>query len=160
MCINININININILGRIKQITFSSAPFAKKLFDFIESLFEVKLHNVYGSTETFAICIDNQVLKPTVEDYKLIDIPELGYYSTDKSHPRGELLVKTTTMITGYYKNPEFNSQIFDEQGYYKISDIVKEIAKDQLVFIERRKNFIKLSQGEFINTALLETLF
>ncbi|MFV9998238.1 MAG: hypothetical protein AB8W37_09330 [Arsenophonus endosymbiont of Dermacentor nuttalli] len=63
-------------------------------------------------------------------------------------------------MITGYYKNPEFNSQIFDEQGYYKISDIVKEIAKDQLVFIERRKNFIKLSQGEFINTALLETLF
>lgn len=153
--------IRINIFGgRIAQISFSSAPLTKKLADFIESLFEIKLHNDYGSTETLAICHDNKVLKPPVENYKLIDVPELGYYSTDKPYPRGELLLKTATIIAGYYKHPELNSQLFDEQGYYKTGDIVKETAKDHLVFIERRKNVIKLSQSEFITTTMLESLF
>ncbi|WGL97455.1 thioester reductase domain-containing protein [Arsenophonus sp. aPb] len=146
--------------GRITNISFGSGHLAKKLADFIESLFEIKLYNDYGSTETLVICNDNKVLKPPVEDYKLIDVPELGYYSTDKPYPRGELLLKTATIISGYYKHPELNSQIFDEQGYYKTGDIVKETAKDHLVFIERRKNVIKLSQGEFIITTMLETLF
>ncbi|HGJ5863023.1 thioester reductase domain-containing protein [Arsenophonus nasoniae] len=153
--------IRINIFGgRVTQIFYSSAPLTNKLTDFIESLFEVKLLNMYGSTETLAICINNKILKPPVEDYKLIDVPVLGYYSTDKPYPRGELLLKTATIIPGYYKHPELYSQLFDEQGYYMTGDIVKETAKDHLVVIERKKNVIKLSQGEFITTTMLETLF
>lgn len=153
--------IRINIFGgRITHISFSSGSLAKKLADFIESLFEIKLYNQYGSIETLAICNNNKVLKPPVEDYKLLDVPELGYYSTDKPYPRGELLLKTSTIIPGYYKYPKLNSQLFDEQGYYKTGDIVKETAKDHLVFLERRKNVIKLSQGEFITTTMLETLY
>ena len=34
--------------------------------------------------------------RPPVIDYKLVDVPELGYFITDQPHPRGELLVKTT----------------------------------------------------------------
>lgn len=153
--------IRINIFGgRITHISFGSGPLAKKLADFIESIFEIKLYNDYGNTETLAICSDNKVLKPPVEDYKLIDVPEPGYYSTDKPYPRGELLLKTATIISGYYKHPELNSQLFDQQGYYKTGNIVKETAKDHLVFIERRKNVIKLSQGEFIITTKFEALF
>jgi fatty acid CoA ligase FadD9 len=42
-----------------------------------------------------------------VLDWKLVDAPELGYTSRDQPFPRGELLVKTTTAIPGYYKNPK-----------------------------------------------------
>ena len=34
-------------------------------------------------------------------------------------YPRGELLVKTSTMISGYWNRPDLNDQIFDD-GWYK----------------------------------------
>ena len=43
----------------------------------------------------------------TVLDFKLVDVPELGYLTTDRPFPRGELLVKTRCLITGYYKHPK-----------------------------------------------------
>ncbi len=43
----------------------------------------------------------------TVLDWKLVDVPELGYLTTNRPFPRGELLVKTRSLITGYYKHPK-----------------------------------------------------
>ena len=39
-----------------------------------------------------------------VTEWKLVDVPELGYSTTDKPYPRGELHIKTKAMIPGYYK--------------------------------------------------------
>ena len=36
-----------------------------------------------------------------------MDVPELGYFTSDKPFPRGELLVLTDTMIDGYYKHQD-----------------------------------------------------
>lgn len=46
-------------------------------------------------------------LGPNVTEWKLVDVPDLGYYTTDKPFPRGELLIKTKTMIDGYYKHQD-----------------------------------------------------
>ena len=61
-------------------------------------------------------------------DYKLVDVPELGYFHTDQPHPRGELLVKTETLFPGYYKRPEVTAEVFDPDGYYRTGDIVAEV--------------------------------
>ena len=42
-----------------------------------------------------------------VKEWKLVDVPELGYFTSDKPFPRGELLVLTETMIDGYYKHQD-----------------------------------------------------
>ena len=42
-----------------------------------------------------------------VIDWRLIDVPDLGYFISDKPFPRGELLIKTKTMIDGYYKHQD-----------------------------------------------------
>jgi long-subunit acyl-CoA synthetase (AMP-forming) len=38
---------------------------------------------------------------------KLIDVPELGYMTTDKPYPRGEICVKSPSMMKGYWKEEE-----------------------------------------------------
>jgi long-subunit acyl-CoA synthetase (AMP-forming) len=59
--------------------------------------------NSYGSTEAGDITTEGNV-SANVE-VKLVDVPELGYLSTDIPWPRGEIVVKTKTMIAGYYKD-------------------------------------------------------
>ena len=40
-----------------------------------------------------------------VTAWKLRDVPELGYHTFDKPHPRGELLVITKAIVPGYFKH-------------------------------------------------------
>lgn len=133
---------------------------------FIESVIELELHDGYGSTEAGGgVVIDTIVRRPPVLDYKLFDVPELGYFGTDQPHPRGELLLKTSTMIPGYYKRPDINAEIFDADGYYRTGDIVAELdrdalGRDRLVYVDRRNNVLKLSQGEFVAVANVEAVF
>ena len=42
-----------------------------------------------------------------VLEWKLVDVPELGYFNTDKPFPRGELVLKTRGLIKGYFKHPK-----------------------------------------------------
>ena len=51
-------------------------------------------------------------------------------------------------------------SEVFDADGYYRTGDIVAEIAPDQLVYLDRRNNVLKLSQGEFVTVSKLEAVF
>ena len=60
-------------------------------------LLDIHLVNGYGSTEDGVVLVDDQIRRPPVIDYKLVDVPELGYFATDRPHPRGELWVKTRT---------------------------------------------------------------
>ncbi len=103
---------------------------------------------------------DGQVRRPPVIDYKLVDVPELGYFSTDRPHSRGELLLKTTNMFPGYYKRPEVTAEVFDADGFYRTGDIVAELGPDQLQYVDRRNFVLKLSQGEFVTASKLEAVF
>lgn len=147
--------------GRYMTAICGSAPLAAEMKDFIESALRVELHDGYGSTEAGgSVLIDNQIKRPPVIDYKLIDVPELGYFGTDQPYPRGELLLKTVAMIPGYYKRPEVTAEIFDEDGFYRTGDIVAERAPDELTYVDRRNNVLKLSQGEFVAVARLEAIY
>ncbi|GAA1014454.1 carboxylic acid reductase [Streptomyces thermogriseus] len=150
-----------NVLGgRVTWASNSSAPLSAELTAFIESLLGLELHNVYGSTEAGGVSVDGVLLRPPVVDYKLVDVPELGYFGTDSPHPRGELLLKTDAIVPGYYKQPELTAELFDEDGYYRTGDIVAELEPDRIAIVDRRKNVLKLSQGEFVATSRLEAVF
>ncbi|MEU8761299.1 carboxylic acid reductase [Streptomyces sp. NPDC048659] len=150
-----------NVLGgRVTWASSSSAPLSAELTAFTESLLGLELHNVYGSTEAAGVSVDGVLLRPPVTDYKLADVPELGYFRTDTPHPRGELLLKTDVIIPGYYKQPELSAELFDEDGYYRTGDIAAELGPDRIAIVDRRKSVLKLSQGEFVATARLEAVF
>lgn len=83
-----------NVLGgRFVMALTGSAPISAEMTAWVESLLaDVHLVEGYGSTEAGMVLNDGMVRRPAVIDYKLVDVPELGYFGTDQPYPRGELL--------------------------------------------------------------------
>ncbi|MEU6701229.1 carboxylic acid reductase [Pseudonocardia sp. NPDC046786] len=144
--------------GRILMASNGSALLNDEVRALMEELFRIPLHEGYGTTETgSAFVIDNQILRPPVIDYKLVDVPELGYFATDRPYPRGELLVKTYTMISGYYRRPDLDAELFDADGFCRTGDVMALTGPDELRFVDRRNNVLKLSQAEFVAISTVE---
>jgi fatty acid CoA ligase FadD9 len=134
---------------------------SSELLSFYESILEMPVTNVYGSTELAGtIMLNGLMRRPPVVEYKLVDVPELGYFRTDRPHPRGELYVKTETMFAGYYNRAEVTASVFDPDGFYKTGDIFAEVAPDRFEFTDRRNDVFKLSQGEFVSAATVEEAY
>ena len=146
--------------GRHVMALTGSAPLSAEMKKFVENFLDLHLIDGYGSTEAGAVFVDGQVQRPPVLDYKLVDVPDLNYFLTDRPHPRGELLVKSTSLFPGYYKRPDVTAAMFDDDGYYRTGDVVAEIAPDHLTYVDRRNNVLKLSQGEFVTVSKLEAVY
>jgi fatty acid CoA ligase FadD9 len=148
--------------GRLLLVGCGSASLAPETHAFMESMLNMHIPIGYSGTELTgrAVLFDGKVQRPPVIAYKLVDVPELGYFSTDKPYPRGELLVKSERFMGGYYKRAELTAERFDEDGFYKTGDIMAELGPDRLMYLDRRNNVVKLSQGEFVATSRLEVLY
>ncbi|OMC02688.1 oxidoreductase [Mycobacterium sp. NS-7484] len=146
--------------GRFVSAMTGSAPISAEMKAWVERLLDMHLLEGYGSTEAGSVFVDGHIQRPPVIDYKLVDVPDLGYFRTDRPHPRGELLVKSEQMFPGYYKRPEITAEMFDEDGYYRTGDIVAELGPDHVEYLDRRNNVLKLSQGEFVTVSKLEAVF
>ncbi len=127
---------------------------------FVETCLGIHVLDGYGLTEVGMVTKDGRITRPPVLDYKLVDVPELGYFLTDKPFPRGELLVKSLTATPGYFKRPDVTANAFDAQGYYRTGDVMAELEPGRLAYVDRRNNVLKLSQGEFVAVARLEAVF
>jgi fatty acid CoA ligase FadD9 len=133
-----------------------SAPTPPDLKRFIERCFDLPLTEGYGSTEGGSITANDRILRPPVTAYRLRDVPELGYFTTDCPYPRGELCIRSETMITGYFKRPDATAALFDDDGYLLTGDIAEERGRDHIVLIDRRNDVLKLAQGEYVAVGAL----
>jgi fatty acid CoA ligase FadD9 len=148
--------------GRLLSVGCGSASLAPETYAFMEEMLDLHMAIGYSSTEIAGgtVLVDWKAQRPPVIAYKLLDVPELGYFNTDKPHPRGELAVKTSRFMGGYYKRPDLTAEKVDAEGFYCTGDVMAEIEPDHLVFVDRCNNVIKLSQGEFVAISRLEALY
>jgi fatty acid CoA ligase FadD9 len=144
--------------GRVIVAGCGSALLSDDLRSFMTTVLGVPLHDGFGTTEAGGpIMIDNRILRPQVIDYKLVDVPELGFFATDRPYPRGELLVKTVSMTPGYYGKPELSAELFDTDGFCRTGDVMAQTAPDELHFVDRCNNVFKLPQAEFVSVSRIE---
>ncbi|WNG85394.1 carboxylic acid reductase [Mycobacterium sp. ITM-2016-00317] len=137
-----------------------SAPISPELRQWAEDYTGIHIIDGYGSTEAGIALVDGEIQRPTVLDYKLVDVPDLGYLSTDRPYPRGELFLKTTNLIPGYYERPDVTAELFDADGWYHTGDVMAEVGPDRLEYVDRRNNVLKLAQGEFVTVSKLEATY
>ena len=69
----------------------------------------------------------------------------------------GEIQVKSPSLMSGYYKNPEETAAVFTEDGWFKTGDIGELTADNELFIRGRIKNLIILSNGENVSPEEIE---
>ena len=154
--------------GRVETMTTGSAPIQRDVLEFMRVVFAAKIIEGYGQTESSAgsfmtgkeerTCGHVGGVMPSVE-FKLEDVPELGYLHTDKPCPRGEVCLRGPAVIPGYFKKPEKTKETIDERGWLHTGDIGELQSGGRLRLVDRKKNIFKLSQGEYIAPEKIEAV-
>lgn len=95
---------------------------------------------------------------PSVE-IKLQDHKETGYL-TSNNPPQGEVLLGGGSVFKGYFKRPDLDKEAFTEDGYFRTGDIGQFNPDGTLTLIDRTKNLVKLSSGEYVALEALESTY
>lgn len=94
--------------GDVKYMLSASAPIDPSVLEFLKICFCCPMLEGYGLTETSGGSSFTAVEDPVVGHvggpvqnvmWRLLDVPEMQYLSTDKPYPRGELCMKGPTVF-------------------------------------------------------------
>jgi len=146
-----------------------SAPLDPKLQTFLRSCFANNFAQGYGLTETYAtttcqlsgdLTTGNVGGVAPAAEIILADVPDMEYLTTDKPQPRGELLVRGNILFREYYRNPAGTKEAMTEDGWFRTGDIATVDSLGRFSIIDRRKQLLKLAQGEYISPERIENIF
>jgi len=156
--------------GRVRIMLTGSAPIASDVLDLLKICFCCPIVEGYGLTETSAGSFTTLINDPLSGHVggpqgnvkiRLKDLPEMGYMHTNPE-PTGECILWGSSVMTGYYKNPEKTAEAFEgppENGWLKTGDVVKVFPNGSIKIIDRAKNIFKLSQGEYVAPEKVENI-
>ncbi len=146
--------------GKVKFAITGGAPISQDIVDFFDGV-GVTVLNGYGITECAPIISVNPnsfIVRGSVgipieaNTVKIFEPNEDG---------EGEILVKGSNVMLGYYKNEEATRDAFDEDGYFRTGDYGKIDEKTGAIFITgRKKNLIILSNGKNVYPEEIESEF
>jgi long-chain acyl-CoA synthetase len=88
------------------------------------------------------------------DEIKLRPVPGMDY-NPRGDQPAGELLVRGPAVFRGYYKQPDLTAEVLKD-GWFATGDVVRITPTGELQVIDRAKQLIKLSQGEYLSMTSL----
>ncbi|KAJ0063648.1 hypothetical protein NL108_004774 [Boleophthalmus pectinirostris] len=158
--------------GRVRVLLSGGAPLSAATQRFMNVCFCCPVGQGYGLTETCGAGTVSElwdystgrVGEPLVCcEIKLRDWVEAGYRSTDKPHPRGEILIGGPNVTMGYYKTDPKMQQDFevDETGqrWFCTGDVGEFHDDGCLKIIDRKKDLVKLQAGEYVSLGKVEAM-
>lgn len=114
----------------------------------------------YGCTETGGLASNGSI--PAGAELRLRDLPEMGYLTSDRPFPRGEILAKVAA--SGYFSLKRWNADgtlsedldskewlVMNGVRYFCTGDVGERRGPDEIRIIDRCKNHFKLAQGIFV---------
>lgn len=161
--------------GRVRMLMTGSAPIPGDILTFLRIVFACPIYEGYGQTETCSGSVLTRKNEtetgfvggpvPTLE-IKLIDVPDMNYMTDDVDDnnqlaPRGEICMRGQSIFIGYYKSPELTDEALDCEGWLHTGDIgVILPSNGSIKIIDRKKNFFKLAQGEYVAAEKIEMVY
>jgi len=156
--------------GEVAYISSGAAPLSSEVHEILKIAFSCDAIQGFGMTETVGtgtkgIPWDTTAMGTCgaiqpVNDICLMDVPEMGYTSKDSPNPRGELCMKGSNIFVGYLHDEANTAKTIDKDGWMHTGDVGEIDACGRLKIIDRIKNVVKLSQGEYVALEKLEGLY
>ncbi|SPJ09187.1 acyl-CoA synthetase [Plasmodium sp. DRC-Itaito] len=138
-----------------------------KIANELSVLLNIKYYQGYGLTESTGPIFAQDTSDTNSESMGIPLSPNTKYkvktwetYKATDTLPKGELLIKSGSIFSGYFLEKENTEKSFTEDGYFKTGDVVQVNTDGSLTFLDRSKGLVKLSQGEYIETDLLNNLY
>ena len=147
-------------IGTIRIAICGGGPLAKSVFKFYNQM-GIDFVQGYGLTETSPIIALNPV-----EHFK---IESVGRYFVDYMEMKidepnqdgiGEIFVKGSMVMQGYYKMPEETAKVFTEDGWFKTGDLGWLDKENYLMLSGRSKNMIVTEGGKNVYPEEIEDSF
>mmetsp|Transcript_11365 Transcript_11365/g.28825 ORF Transcript_11365/g.28825 Transcript_11365/m.28825 type:complete len:526 (+) Transcript_11365:576-2153(+) len=152
--------------GQVRFMVSGASPISPEVMAFLRVSF-AKVVEGYGLTEVGIVSV-SELDDPTVghvgpplpcAEFKLDDIPDMGYLHTDLPFPRGEICIRGPTVFEGYYKDEAKTREVMDDEGWFHTGDVGCWLPNGQLKIIDRKKNLFKLAQGEYVAPEKIEQI-
>ena len=153
--------------GQLRICMNGGGPIAKDTQRFI-SMAITPMVSGYGLTETTAMGALMDPLHwtdtalgdiPSSIEIKLVDFADAGYFAANNP-PQGEIWIRGTPVIEGYFKNDEETAAAFTEDKWFKTGDVGEFDKNGHLRIIDRKKNLVKTLNGEYIALEKLESVY
>lgn len=150
-----------NLGGRIRIVVSAAAPIDPKVGAWVEDI-GIKFLQGYGLTETAPIAALTPEFEPNIGAVgKPVICAEIKIDNPNENG-EGEILIKSKTLMIGYYENEEAtNESIFEENGerWFRSGDVGYLDENGNLFITGRSKNVIVTQNGKNIYPEEIEEL-
>ncbi|CAJ0575910.1 unnamed protein product, partial [Mesorhabditis spiculigera] len=155
--------------GELRCVLSGGAPLSPETQRFMNICFCCPVIQGYGLTETCGGAtiadlhdLSTGTVGPPLRCAQIIlEAWEEAGYSPDNETPQGEVLIGGDHVALGYYKDEKKTKEEFSERNgvrYFATGDIGEFRADGSLKIIDRKKDLLKLSHGEYISLGKVET--
>ncbi len=109
----------------------------------------------YGLTETSVVVSVNRFGKDNIRIGSVGPLVE--GVQVKIAEEDGEILIKSPSVMMGYYKNPEATSEVIDKDGWFHSGDVGQILENKFLKITDRKKEIFKTSSGKYIAPLAIE---
>ena len=156
-------------LQKAHSMVSGSAQLDPEVQQFLRAAFANSFSQGYGLTESYAVGTfqaRGDFSTATIGspmacmEICLESVPEFDYTVDDKPNPRGEILLRGPAIFREYYKNEEETKKALESDGWFHTGDIAEVDKMGRFKIVDRKKNVLKLSQGEYISPERIENVY
>jgi long-chain acyl-CoA synthetase len=139
--------------GHLRLGLSGGAPLAKEIIEFFHAL-DILILEAYGLTECTSGATSNRL-----DAYRFGSVGRALPGTELRIAEDGELLIRSETVFSGYFKDPEATREVLSEDGWLRSGDIAAIDTEGYVTITDRKKDILVTAGGKNVAPQNIENL-